>query len=238
MALDVYGNEIIVDMTSDEAEGIEAWNLVATTCIAHGLGFYIDETGVATKEPHVDEFDRILWRVIAVERQRPLTELTLGDRSGPPRDAADEALSALPLASSKRTRAAALLMLGMQQADIVIKLRISGSTVSQARAALLREYDEKIANGERPAPLPESVTNAGGLARRGQPRPDMRADSPDNPIARFAADMGVSQAEARAIASDRARIARYGERPQDLRTALEAHVYRERKRRERACGDE
>jgi hypothetical protein len=119
-------------------------------------------------------------------------------------------------------------MLGMQQADIVIKLRISGSTVSQARAALLREYDEKIANGERPAPLPESVTNAGGLARRGQPRPDMRADSPDNPIARFAADIGVSQAEARAIASDRARIARYGERPQDLKTAAKARKKAER----------
>lgn len=238
MAYDLYGNEIIVDILDETHEAVEAWNVVANACVAEGLGYFISADGTRTKEPAHDELGRILWRVVALERPPHISELTIGDRSGPPRDAADEALAKLPLASSKRMRAAALLLAGLTGAEIAAKLRVSGSTITAARVALMREYDEKLSRGEKPDPLPEGVTNPIGFANRGQPRPDMKLGSGTNPFEKRAAELGVSVAEARAMAADAGRQTKYGERPRDLNAATKAREYRERKRRERASGDE
>lgn len=238
MAYDLYGNEIIVDMLDETHEAVEAWNVVANACVAEGLGYFISADGARVCDPTHDELGRILWRVIAVERQPTINELTIGDRSGPPSDAMDQILCKLPMASSKRTKAAALLMGNFKGPDIAAKLRVSHSTITNARAALLREFDERLARGETPDPLPESITNPTGLSNRGQSRPDMKAGSGSNPFERRAEELGISVAEARAMAADAGRIARYGERPKDLKAAAKAREYRERKRRERASGDE
>jgi hypothetical protein len=236
MELDAYGNEIIVDMTSDDPEGVEAWNLVANICISHGLGYLIDETGAPVDAAAHDELGRILWHVSKIERQRPLTELTLADVNGAPRDLADEILAKLPATASKRARAKALVRSGMLTADIIARLRVSDSTVSTARAELISEHDRAVGRGERPEPLHPNVLNPGGASRRGQPRPDMKIGSGTSPFEKRAADLGVSVAEARLMASDKGRIKKYGERPEDLKRAASERDRRARKQAER--GDE
>lgn len=208
------------------------WNELARLCVNVGLAHFVDETDERCDAPCFDAEGRIYFRVIEPEVPLAMTLAgqTIGDRSGPPRDAGDEALAKLPITSSKRTQAAVLLLLNMKQADIIAKLRVSTGTVSQARAQLLREYDERLGRGESPPALPESVTNPGGYARRGQPRPDMMNDGPNSPMALRAADLGVSLDEARMLAADAGRIARWGERPKDLEKAAKARERRARKK--------
>lgn len=221
------------DFCDDSPEGVAAFNELAALSIEHDLGCYIDKDGESVTEPQFDAEGRALWRLTLPAQPAPVAAQTIGDRHGPPRDAMDEALASLPMTANKRTRVAVLLMANCTGAAIRAKLHVSDSTISMARAALLREHDERLARGERPDALPEAVTNAVGLANRGQPRPDMRLGSGTSPMEKRANDLGVSVADAQMLAADQGRITKFGERPKDVKAAAKAREYRERKRRER-----
>lgn len=213
---DVYGNEIGLDITDDSEEAVGGWNTTARLSVQYGLAIFIDVDGKQVAEPSFDPGGRILWRIIQQERPRSIFEKTLGETMPEaPRDPADEALAALPATASKRTKAKALLKIGMLSRDIVIRLRSSESTVTFARAEIFREYDEAIARGEQPAPLHPHIMNPRGAALRGVPRPDMTLESGTHPMQRRARDLGVSDAEAYELAQAARNATKFKERPED-----------------------
>ncbi|MBL8883237.1 MAG: hypothetical protein JNL45_09320 [Hyphomicrobium sp.] len=226
---DKFGDIIPHDCFGSEPEDVEACHALEEVCLEHGFLEYTRDPATGEILQDARGCNRWILKLPPPEAPGNIAGVVRSE----PKDPADAALAKLPIASSKRTRAAALLMIGMRQCDIIAKLRVSASLVSQARAAIIAEYDQKLANGESPAPLHEAITNPGGFARRGQPRPDMQNDGPSSPMAKRAADLGVSVSEARLLASDAGRIAKYGERPKDLKAAAKAREWRARKKAER-----
>lgn len=229
MKRDIYGELIPDDLCADSPEGVTAWNTLARLSVEEGLAFFTDHDGNRVDTPSFDTEGRILWRAIEQEvDDRPAPHLrTLSDVMPLDMDDAfDRAMATLPVYASLTEKAKAALRANVPGVVVQSRLRCSGATVGSARTALRAQLPE--------AEWPESLTNAKGQARRvNADRPHMLLGSGTHPMERHAADLGVSVAEACMIASDKARVTKFGERARDLEAATRAREYRARKKAER-----
>lgn len=222
-----YSETSTTKIELDSPEGKAAWNDMLRFIVEVGLAYFVDVDGQRVDEPVTGADGILQCRLIKIE-DKPLPQpLTIGDRSGPPRDAMDGILAKLPWSSTKRAKAEALLRANCTGPEIIAKLRVSPGTVAEARAAILRRYDELVGRGETPDPLPEAVTNPTGRALRGVPRPDMVHGSGTSMMERRAADLGVTVEEAIQLRADARRARRFRERPEDS-TALNMRRVRRR----------
>lgn len=206
---DLNGEIVATCCTADDPEGIDRWNTLLELTEEHfAVEFLTDADG----NPAYDARGCRRYRAVLPDAAVPLAKRTIGDVKGTePGDPMDEILSKLPATSNRRARAETLLRAGLTARQVREKLGCSRATVATARAAILQHHNELIARGELPSPLPVSVTNPLSL-----PRPDMRLGSGTSPYERRAQDLGVTVAEAMALAREARARTKFKEHTEEL----------------------